>query len=80
MKDFKYFCGVFSRALRKVLKNTGYVIIACLTGITLLLSFAGTGLCLYHIFTGAPLASNWLYASPVVFILTLTLFYTYLDW
>ena len=81
MKDwFEHFGTVFGQVIRKILKNLYYTIITCVAGGLMLFSFAGTGLCLYHLFTGAPLVSNWLYASPVVFILTLALFETYLNW
>ena len=81
MKEwFKYFCSVFGQALHTVIKNVvGVVIIVSLLGI-IILSFAGMGLCLQHLFTGEPLVSNWLYASPFVFILGMALLKTYLDW
>ena len=81
MKDwFEYFGTVFSRSLCQILKNIGYIIISCLLAGIIILSFGGTGLCIYHLSTGEALVSNWLYASPVVFVLALALLKTYLDW
>lgn len=81
MKEwFKYFGEVFSKALCRVLKSVFRVVAGCLTGVTIILSFAGTDLCIFHLLTGEGSVPGWLYASPVIFILTLALFETYLNW
>lgn len=81
MKEwFEYFCSVFGKALYTVIKNVVCVVIMVSLLVIIVLSFASMGLCLHHLFTGEPLVSNWLYASPFVFILVMALLKTYLDW